>query len=408
LIIADSHEFIELYRGDKDLRLGMEMVKLRSDLQFVSFAPDRPSPNDAVRFGIARTADGPIPELPDRFTLELLPSVALRFARKESGGIVSYMPSFPRAVRASRPDVIFENPFTWLTPRSYQTDRVARAMGVPVVYYDPGDEIPVSRRQALLAPFERPVINRAAMIITYNEAGARRFESKYGYPRERIRVIPKPMDVAKCVYHGDTMRVRREVSGGRPESLIVGYLGRLTSYRGSAVLLDVARRAEADSRMSDMRFVFVGGTLSSDEVAGDYHRPNTHVTGMVSHDDVARFVAACDVLVFPDVTNPGGFPTSVAEAMAAGRALVVGIGERTDLMPLIDGETAMLVSPGCSEEIVEVLVRMSEDAALRRGLGRQVGDFAVREMDYPVVARRYLEIADEVCSGRPEHTGSQA
>jgi hypothetical protein len=44
VIVADSHEFIELYRGDKDLRMGMEMLKLDEALGFVSFAPESAVP----------------------------------------------------------------------------------------------------------------------------------------------------------------------------------------------------------------------------------------------------------------------------------------------------------------------------------------------------------------------------
>jgi len=106
MLIADSHEFIELYRGDKDLRMGMEMLKLDQDLRFVSFAPDRTSPNDRDRFGSDTLAEVGLPELPDRFDLRLLPSKSFRFARKESGGIVSWMHGYSRALAATAPDVI--------------------------------------------------------------------------------------------------------------------------------------------------------------------------------------------------------------------------------------------------------------------------------------------------------------
>jgi glycosyltransferase involved in cell wall biosynthesis len=197
MLVADSHEFIELYRGDKDLRLGQEMVRLDQGLRYVSFAPSSVSPVERTLIGKNRLTPSDLPALPDRMEVRLLPSVAITFARKEVGGVLSVMPGYGRALRALKPDVIVENPYTWLTPRSYQTDSAARRLGVPVVYYDPGDDVPLTFKQRVFQPFERPVVNRAAAIITYNDVGRRRFIDKYDYPTERIHVIPKPIDVSR-------------------------------------------------------------------------------------------------------------------------------------------------------------------------------------------------------------------
>jgi len=391
MLIADSHEFIELYRGDKDVRIGMEMVRLDSEVRFVSFAPDRLSPTDQDRFGAERVSEVGLPDLPDRMEVRLMPSRSVRFARKESGGIMSIMPGYGRALRALRPDVVFENPFSWLTPRSYQTYRACKRLRVPFVYYDPGDDIPITRKHRVMATWERRVVNTAAAIVTYNEAGKRRFEDKYGYPSERIHVIPKPVDVGRARHEGDTSEVRRSF-GAAPDDLVVAYVGRLTEYKGSAMLLEVARRAADEPALASVRFVFVGGALASAHTEEAYRRENTYVTGMVPHEVVPEMMAAADVLVFPDVTRPGGFPTAVAEAMAAGRALVVGIGSHTEFLPLEHECTALLTKPSDSDDLARAILRLAGDRRLVETLGREVGQYAQGHMDYPVVASRYLEI----------------
>lgn len=406
MIIADSHEFIELYRGDKDVRIGMEMVRLREDIRFASFAPDRLSPTDRDRFGRTFVHEVGLPDLPDRMEMRLLPSVSLRFSRKESGGIVSVMPALGTSLRRLGPDVIFENPFSWLTPRSYQTYRASRRLGVPVVYYDPGDDIPISRKHRIMATWERRVVNHASAIITYNEAGSLRFQRKYGYPSERIHVIPKPVDVARCRHTGDVAALRASF-GATGDTLVVGYLGRLARYKGSAYLLDVARSMGADpSVVERVRFVFIGAALSSTERDDDYRLPNTHVTGMVPHAEVPAHLAACDVIVLPDLTSPGGFSTAVAEAMAAARCLVVGTGPRTTFLPLEDRVNALLVEPRSPHAIEAALRELADSPALRSRLASAVGAFADENMDYPVVARRYLEILDEVVRASQTSDGS--
>ncbi|TDB39807.1 MAG: glycosyltransferase [Actinobacteria bacterium] len=391
MLIADSHEFIELYRGDKDLRVGMEMLKVAPDIKFVSFAPDKASPNDRERFGRATLQEIGLPELPERFALKLLESKSIRFAQKESGGIVSWMPGYGRALAATAPDVILENPFSWLTPRSYQTYNYARKAGVPVVYYDPGDDIPITAKHRLMSLWESPIVRSAAAIITYNEAGKLRFVVKYGFPSERIHVIPKPVDVDVCRYDGDLSETRAAY-GAQPGDLVVGYVGRLATYKGSATLFEVARRALSDSRMDGVRFVFVGDTLASMESSDDYRIPNTYVTGMVPHREVPRHLAACDVIVFPDVTRPGAFPTAVAEAMAAGKTMVVGIGERTEFLPLKHGENAWLVPPSDADAVFDAVLELRRSRSLTDSLGRAVALYARENMDYGVVASAYVDI----------------
>lgn len=395
--IADSHEFIELYRGDKDLRIGIEMLKQRRDLEFISLAPDKMSPTDQSRFGVTRMADGPLPEVPDRFGLRLLPSISVSFAKKESGGIMSLMPTYGRHLAAERPDVIFENPFSWLTPRSYQTYSVSRRLRVPVVYYDPGDDIPISRRQRVLAVFERRVIKSASRIITYNEAGKLRFMTKYGYPAARIHVIPKPVDVAAFDQVGEVDDIRAKLGAGSRETLLIGYVGRLARYKGSAVLAEVAGAAARDTRLRDARFVFIGGALASTETEDEYALPNATVTGMVSRDDVPGYLKACDVMVFPDITRPGGFPTAVAEAMAAGTTIILGSGTNEDspYVPLRHGVDSLLVEPSCAEAITAALRRVMEDRIGAQRLGIAAHVYAREYMDYPVVARQYLRIAEQ-------------
>lgn len=395
MLIADSHEFLEMYRGDKDLRIGMEMAKLRGDVRFVSFAPDRTSPIDRARFGVSYMRELELPDLPEGMELRLLPSISLRFARKESGGIVSVMPRLRSEIVRLRPDVIFENPFSWLTPRSYQTHSAARVLGVPIVYYDPGDDIPISTKHRVMAHWERPVVNDASAIITFNEAGRSRFMNKYGYPSSRLHVIPKPIDV-RLFERGADVEALRSAKGFDSDTFVVGYLGRLARYKGSAYLLEVAQRALSDENMARCRFLFIGGAFVADTNEESYHLPNTVLTGMLAHHEVASYLSMCDVVVFPDLSSPGGFSTAIAEAMAAGKTLVVGVGDRHDFVPLVHEETAILVPPRDPGAIAEALTRLMMDPALAHRLGARVGKFAREHMDYPRVASEYLRLLDSV------------
>jgi glycosyltransferase involved in cell wall biosynthesis len=404
--IVDSHEFLELYRGDKDLRMAVELTRADPTVSVVSLGPEALSPVDAARFGAKTMSELPLPPVPERVDVQLLPSRAVRFSRKESGGIMAVVPGFYGAVVRARPDVIFENPYSWLTPRSYATYLASLRTGAPVVYYDPGDDIPISRTHRIMAVWEKPVVRHASAIITYTEAGRTRFISKYGYPERQIHVIPKPIDVARWSTFPGASAIRREL-GADAETLVVGYVGRLARYKGSDVLLRVATAAQDDPTLTNVLFVFVGGALASEEGDDAYRGPNRVVTGMVDNARMPDYLGALDVVVFPDITHPGGFPTALAEAMASGRAIVAGIGDRRDFLPLTDGVDALIVPPSDDAAILHAVQRLAADRELRTSMARAAGAYAASQMDYPVQAARYLEIARDAI-GRVAHAGGSA
>lgn len=401
MLIADSHEFIEVYRGARDLRLGMELVRLRGDVRFVSFAPDVLSPSDVAVTGAKRLADVALPPLPEGMELRTLPGRVVRFARKEAGGKFSLMAGYGRALAAARPDAVIESVYSWLTPRSYTTHRVARRLGVPLVYYDPGDDVALTAPQRLMAPFERGVVRDVDAIVTYNAAGRRRFASKYGYPADRIRVIPKPVDVAEWRPPVSLEQARASL-GLPPEAFIVAYTGRLARVKGSRTLAEVARRAAADPALAHWRFLFVGDTLDSAEDARDYAMPNTRLTGMIPNAEVPAVLAAADVVAFPDVAHPGGFWTSIAETMAAAKPIVLGAPPDQDFVPVADGESALLVPPADDEALLAALRRLEAEPALRARLAGNVGRFAEERMDYPRVAASWLTLLDDAVAQRAE------
>lgn len=400
MLIADSHEFIELYRGDKDIRLGIELVRMDPDLRFVSFAPCAVSPAERELVDAPRLDSSMLPPLPDRMEVRLLRSVAFKFAYKEVGGIVSFMPGYGRALRQAAPDAILENPYTWLTPRSYTTAAVAKRSGVPVIYYDPGDDVPVSRKQQLLVPLETPVVNRAAAIITYNAVGQRRFVNKYGYPAERIHIIPKPVDVARW-NRPDLRDQTRAALGIAPGTFVVAHSGRLTQMRGSAILAEAARMAVHDPRFDDVRFLFIGGFLHSDTHRRDYEGPNTIITGMVDNDRVPALLSAADAVVFPDLESHAGFTTAIAEAMAAARPIIVGMDPARGAVPIRDNETGVVVTPGSVASLLDAVAMLKATPDHARDLARAVGAFASANMDYPRVAGQYLKIVKGAIADGP-------
>ena len=113
--------------------------------------------------------------------------------------------------------------------------------------------------------------------------------------------------------------------------------------------------------------------------------------GNRSHEEVLRLMKSC--LVFVLASRAEGMPLVIAEAMACGKAV---IGSNVDGVPEIvqDGNTGVLVPPDDPKSLADALIRLSSDSALRDALSRQGKEWAFREYNWEVIAKRYIDLLE--------------
>jgi|GEM_PF-1407508 len=402
LRLALSHEFVELYRGDKDLRIG-KLLCQRYGAEIVHFGTDIASPADSRIFKDKYFPAKHIGHLPDSYYLLLMKSRMI-FHRRGNislGGFFRYTPGLAREVIRWKPDLILENPYLTLTPRSYMTALAAYRLFIPLVYIDCGDIMPkLTLKHKLVMPFEKMIARRAAAVITYNEAGKRRFIDKYRLNPDLIRVIPKPVDIERFNSRIDGSKIRDRYR--LRDKLVVSYFGRLSTNKGAKYLLDAAAVLRSAPSSEKFVFMFVGGNLESDQAVAfnDHFRrlrlDNVAVTGMIPNVDMPQYYAASDIAVFPDVTNLPGFSTVLAESMASGLPIIIGIGGWESAVPLKDGETALIIPPRRPDLIADRLRMLACRPELRRRLSENVMDYVRNNMSYDRVTERYYELFCEL------------
>ncbi len=407
LRILDSHEFVELYRGDKDLRVGKMLVN-QYGCEFVQLGTNIASPADAWVFKQLSYPAHVLGSLPDDYYLLLMKSKMV-YHRKGSvgslGGYFRWTPGIIREVCRWKPDVIFENPFLTLTPRSYQTYVAARLLNIPIVYFDSGDILPtIKLKHRLVLPFERPVAHHASRIITYNAAGKQRFMAKYGYPAHRIEVIPKPIDTDTFHPHcnHDDFTRKYNLQG----KFVVAYFGRLCAKKGADTLLDAAALMRDRGSDRNTVFLFVGGNIEKQSEATLRKRlehldlSTVRLTGMVPHDEMPNAYAGVDVAVFPDATNNPSFTTVLAESMASGLPIIIGNRGWESATPIVDGENGFVVEPRDPRAIADHIELLQKSRNLYHRLGTCVRQFAVEHMAYDKVVRRYYQILADLAGQR--------
>jgi glycosyltransferase involved in cell wall biosynthesis len=128
------------------------------------------------------------------------------------------------------------------------------------------------------------------------------------------------------------------------------------------------------------------------------------LVGPLQRDDMARALAAADVIAVPSVVdsagNVDGLPNSLLEALAAGAAVVAS---RVAGIPEVvrDDENGLLVPGNDAGALRQAIVRLTGDAALRARLGAAARHRAERELTWGAAARRFEECYAEAAALAP-------
>ncbi|WP_229398358.1 glycosyltransferase family 4 protein [Micromonospora okii] len=211
--------------------------------------------------------------------------------------------------------------------------------------------------------------------------------------------IPNGVTVAKFSHAAPLPGWPGECGPGRGGTL--GFLGRFTEPRkGFPILRDAF--VELAAARPGLRLL-VAGPGEPDDLLGRFPaalRDRVTFLGLVSEADKARMLRSVDLYVAP---NTGGesFGMILTEALAAGATVVAS--DLDAFRRVLDGGRAGLLFPtGDAAALGSALTDLLDDPARRAEL-TACGEQVVAHFDWPVVARRVLEVyaaAIEATDGR--------
>lgn len=227
---------------------------------------------------------------------------------------------------------------------------LASWIGVPHLY-DMHSSLPQQLRnfrytrlaaaQRLFEWVERTMVERSRVVVTICQelqdtamalgAGnrARLIENVMGGDVEQATLTPR-----------DALRARYGLDADQPVLL---YTGTFEPYQGLDLLTDAAMRLQATH--PDARVLVVGGAAAQMDAARERaERAGSPLvfTGQRPPDEIASFVAACDILVSPRISGTNT-PLKIYSYLRSGRPIVA-----TDLRThtqVLTPETARLVPP---------------------------------------------------------------
>jgi glycosyltransferase involved in cell wall biosynthesis len=113
-------------------------------------------------------------------------------------------------------------------------------------------------------------------------------------------------------------------------------------------------------------------------------------------------LAACDILVSPQVRNKDGTPffgspTKLFEYMAMGKAIAASNLDQMGEI-LQHEKTALLYEPGDTEALQRVLVRLMTDKDLCRTLGENAHQEVLQKYTWRLHTQKIIEALKQRCS----------
>ena len=246
------------------------------------------------------------------------------------------------AARRFKPDVVFAH---FLFPSGAAGALAARVSGAPLVVMAHGQDVANLGRIPGVTAATRWVLGRSSAVIANSRWLAGRLT-------ERIPSAETKIEIADC-------GVDLEAFSPRPAAearQALGWDGDGPAFLCVGSLIErknVERLADAFGALGRGRLAFVGDGPERSKLEG---QSGVTLVGRVPQQDVPQWVAACDVLCQPSMTEPFGQAT--LEALAMERSVVATeVGGPPEF---VTPEAGVLVDPKDTDALVSALERAAE------------------------------------------------
>ena len=413
---AEVRSWPPLPRPDVSLGAGRQLV-IRTDLSFDLKAGGLVSHLRGVLEGLAETGE------PARL-LTMAPTDAFADAADiVKAPLIERFWNFPTLPLLAANDVFYETaqracesePISYVYQRNvaFATSgfRLARDRNVPLVVEYNGSEVWMNRNWGQPLPYE-PLAQRVEQANLRAADVVAVVSQSLKDELVQRKIEPDKIVVAPCAanperFHPDIcgagVRQRLELD----DAIVVGFVGSFGRWHGADVLAQafasLSRAVTPPAR--NMRLLLIGDGETRPSVnhilknAGC--RDLCRFAGQIPPDQVPAHLAACDILVSPQVENADGSPffgspLKLFEYMAMGRAIVASdLGQIGEVLE--DGQTGLLVRPGDPDALAGKIALLVKDEPMRRALGSNARAAAVARHSWANHVRAIRERLEERC-----------
>jgi glycosyltransferase involved in cell wall biosynthesis len=226
---------------------------------------------------------------------------------------------------------------------------------------------------------------------------------RHGIQPEAIELVTNSVDTNRfCPISASAKAALRRTLRLPADRIIVTFTGRLVSYKGLPLLLQVWEQVQPVHPRAMLLLVGSGGLDIHNceaqlrrlvQVKGLQH--SVQFTGDVHN--VHEYLQASDIFVFP--TEKEAFGISLVEAMACSLPVIsTPTGGIRDF--LVDGQNGLLVEAGNFQQLCDAIQRLLIDASLARSLGSAARSTARARYARHVVLDQHIDLFDRLAGLR--------
>ncbi len=294
-------------------------------------------------------------------------------------------------VRSEGIDVVHAHQYT---PFFYGLTARLRGPRRPIVFTEHGRHQPdYPRRKRMIV--NRLLLSRRDRVVGVGAAVRDALVANEGLPRDRVGVLYNGIDVDAFSAASDRASARTAL-GAAPGELTLLQVARLDYLKDHATAVRTLARVVAQRPEARLVLVGDGPERPAVEAAARAAGVDGKVRWLGTRHDVARLLPGADVFLLTSLSE--GIPLTVLEAMAAGLPIVA-----TDVGGLAEvvahGDTGFLAPARDDEALAGLVLRLADDADLRRRMGH-AGRTRVKErFDEPRMCADYGQLYEEACRG---------
>ncbi|MFA4843268.1 MAG: lipopolysaccharide heptosyltransferase II [Candidatus Omnitrophota bacterium] len=234
------------------------------------------------------------------------------------------------------------------------------------------------------------VMGWAKRVIVLSNVIGRHMKDNFGTPIERIRLIPRSVDLEKFKFTNPAEKRRKEFN--------VGIIGRLTPIKGH--LHFIKAMAKVARSVAALKIWIVGDAPPSREAYKEQVEVLVKRLGLMActeflgtQRDIPAVMAHLDVLVLATTTHEA-FGRVIVEAQASGVPVVAtSVGGVIDIIE--DGINGLLVPPADSNAIAEAVLRLFKDKEFAAGLSSAAYEKVKNKYGVELMVKATLDVYEE-------------
>jgi len=293
--------------------------------------------------------------------------------------------------------------------RLYNTPMVYEAHGImrddPVCPRIFGPVGPLNRISWMLlrqptAYFERKVLDAADRVIVQTQNARRRMIELYGLAEKPIDVIRNGVDAERFdPKRWENQRQPLRHRHGWENRIVCLYAGYLNEVNGIDFLLEALPRLTGAARRQ-LKIVLLGRGPLQEQVkqAAKEHSDLLDYPGVVRHEEMPGYYAACDVFMIPRppfLTAEMLLPMKLLEAMAMEKVVLVSnVAAMAEVVA--DGENGLVFEKGNTDDFLRKLEIIVQQGDRLGKLGKQARQDVLGQYTWEASRKKLQSIYEEL------------